>query len=94
MKEAFPLESIFLDRSSAVQLHRQLYGQLRRMIEERNLQSGTILLSTRALAASLGLGRNTVIAAYDQLALEGFIAVAPDFDAIETVHGVGYRWKP
>jgi len=23
-----------------------------------------------------------------------FIAVAPDFDAIETVHGVGYRWKP
>jgi two-component system OmpR family response regulator len=23
-----------------------------------------------------------------------FIAVAPAFDAIETVHGVGYRWKP
>lgn len=23
-----------------------------------------------------------------------FVAVAPDFDAIETVHGVGYRWKP
>jgi two-component system, OmpR family, response regulator len=23
-----------------------------------------------------------------------FIAVAPTFDAIETVHGVGYRWKP
>ena len=23
-----------------------------------------------------------------------FIAVAPDFDAIETVHGVGYRWRP
>ena len=23
-----------------------------------------------------------------------FIAVAPEFDAIETVHGVGYRWKP
>jgi two-component system OmpR family response regulator len=23
-----------------------------------------------------------------------FIVVAPEFDAIETVHGVGYRWKP
>ena len=23
-----------------------------------------------------------------------FIALAPEFDAIETVHGVGYRWKP
>ncbi|GAB3024552.1 proteobacterial dedicated sortase system response regulator [Oleiagrimonas citrea] len=23
-----------------------------------------------------------------------FVAIAPDFDAIETVHGVGYRWKP
>ncbi|HEY2623749.1 MAG TPA: winged helix-turn-helix domain-containing protein, partial [Dyella sp.] len=23
-----------------------------------------------------------------------FIAVSPEFDAIETVHGVGYRWKP
>jgi two-component system OmpR family response regulator len=23
-----------------------------------------------------------------------FIAVAPEFDAIETVHGVGYRWRP
>lgn len=23
-----------------------------------------------------------------------FIAVAPDFNAIETVHGMGYRWKP
>jgi two-component system OmpR family response regulator len=23
-----------------------------------------------------------------------FVALAPDFDAIETVHGVGYRWKP
>ena len=23
-----------------------------------------------------------------------FVAVAPDFDAIDTVHGVGYRWQP
>lgn len=73
MKAAFPVESIFLNRRSAVHLHRQLYGQLRRLIEERILQSGTILPSTRALAGDLRLGRNTVIAAYDQLALEGFI---------------------
>ncbi|MGH8216657.1 MAG: hypothetical protein ACREPZ_13325 [Rhodanobacteraceae bacterium] len=23
-----------------------------------------------------------------------FLAIDPAFDAIETVHGVGYRWKP
>jgi len=23
-----------------------------------------------------------------------FIAVDPEFDAIDTVHGAGYRWKP
>ena len=23
-----------------------------------------------------------------------FLAIDPQFDAVETVHGVGYRWKP
>jgi GntR family transcriptional regulator/MocR family aminotransferase len=73
LKPAFPVESIFLNRRSPQHLHRQLYGQLRALIEQRLLPSGTALPSTRALAADLGLGRNTVVAAYDQLSLEGFI---------------------
>jgi GntR family transcriptional regulator/MocR family aminotransferase len=76
LKPAFPVESIFLDRAAPEHLHRQLYAQLRGLIEKRLLPSGSALPSTRALAADLGLGRNTVIAAYDQLALEGFITTS------------------
>ncbi len=75
MRQAFPLENIFLNRASDEQLHRQLYGQLRGLIEKRLLPSGSPLPSTRSLAADLKLARNTVISAYDQLALEGFITV-------------------
>jgi GntR family transcriptional regulator/MocR family aminotransferase len=73
MSATFSLESIVLDRDSGANLHRQLYGQLRNMIETRALAPDTVLPSTRLLAKDLGLGRNTVIAAYDQLALEGFL---------------------
>jgi len=55
----------------------QLYRGLRRLIEMRVVAHGTQLPATRALATDLGLGRNTVIAAYDQLALEGFITTRP-----------------
>ncbi len=76
MQPAFPVENILLQRSSGEHLHRQLYAQLRTLIEQRLLPSGSALPSTRALANDLDLGRNTVIAAYDQLALEGFIATS------------------
>ena len=73
MTSAFRLESIILDRDGATNLHRQLYGQLRKLIENRALPSGTALPSTRLLTRDLSIGRNTVIAAYDQLALEGYL---------------------
>lgn len=76
MKPGVPVEGIALDRRSEERLHRQLYLQIRRLIEQRLLPSGSSLPSTRMLAGDLGLGRNTVIAAYDQLALEGFIATS------------------
>ena len=73
MFSAFPVDNILLDRRSGANLHRQLYGELRRLIERGVLPSGSALPSTRLLARDLGLGRNTVITAYDQLALEGFL---------------------
>ncbi|MGE0007661.1 MAG: PLP-dependent aminotransferase family protein [Parvibaculaceae bacterium] len=76
MTLGFRLESLSIDRASPVNLHRQIYRALRDLIEQRRLTSGTTLPSTRMLARDLGLGRNTVIAAYEQLALEGFVAVA------------------
>ena len=73
MAITFPLESIALDRGIAINLHRQLYSQLRSLIECRILPSGTALPSTRLLTKDLAVGRNTVIAAYEQLALEGYL---------------------
>jgi GntR family transcriptional regulator/MocR family aminotransferase len=73
MALSFPVGNIVLYRGSEAPLHRQLYRQLRELIEGRVLLSGTALPSTRALAKDIGVGRNTVIAAYDQLALEGFL---------------------
>ena len=75
LTRVLPVENIVFDRRSGANLHRQLYGQLRSLIERGLLPSGAALPSTRLLARDLGLGRNTVIAAYDQLTLEGFLLV-------------------
>ena len=73
MTTKFPVENLLIDRTKAENFHRQLYRQLRELIEQRALPSGATLPSTRAMAKNLGLGRNTVIAAYEQLELEGFL---------------------
>lgn len=73
MAATFSVEAIVLNPSAPVNLHRQLYAQLRRLIENRALASGGALPSTRLLAKDLDIGRNSVIAAYDQLALEGYL---------------------
>jgi GntR family transcriptional regulator/MocR family aminotransferase len=75
MTAIFPLETIVIDRSATANLHRQLYSQLRHMIENHFLPSGSTLPSTRQLAQDLVIGRNTVITAYDQLALEGYLRI-------------------
>ena len=73
MAASFDIEAIVLDPSAPANLHRQLYRQLRGLIEKRALASGVALPSTRFLSKDLGIGRNSVIAAYDQLALEGYL---------------------
>jgi GntR family transcriptional regulator/MocR family aminotransferase len=67
------LDILAVDREDAEPLHRQIYGALRRYILEGRIPARTLLPSTRALADDLKVGRNTVIAAYDQLLAEGFI---------------------
>ncbi|WP_431302635.1 PLP-dependent aminotransferase family protein [Sediminicoccus sp. BL-A-41-H5] len=62
-----------LDRPGSVPLLRQLYLELRRAILSGVLPPGARLPATRALALQLGVARNTVVAAYDQLLAEGFI---------------------
>lgn len=67
------IDLISVDRTSAEPMHRQIYGSLRRYILSGQIPSQTLLPSTRSLAEDLNVGRNTVIAAYDQLLAEGFI---------------------
>jgi len=53
-------------------LYRQLTRALKAAVLDGRLPSGTQLPATRTLAAEMGLSRNTVRVAYDQLAAEGF----------------------
>ena len=53
-------------------LHRQLYRSLRDAVLGGRLGAGARLPSTRELASELGLSRNTVLAACEQLVAEGF----------------------
>lgn len=55
---------------------RLLHECLRAAIRSGQLAPGTRLAASRALAAELGVARNTVLYAYDQLATEGY--VVPD----------------
>ena len=65
---------LILDRSpGAPPLYRQLYQQLRGQILSGALPAGTRLTPTRLLAQELGVSRNTVENAYQQLLAEGFL---------------------
>jgi GntR family transcriptional regulator/MocR family aminotransferase len=58
-------------------LYERLCESLRDAIAGGRLAPGTRLPSTRALARQLSVSRNTVVNAYEQLALEGFIVATP-----------------
>src|SRR5579864_2444018 len=64
---------IVLDTTSSVPLYRQLYDRLRLAILTGQLATGTQLPATRTLADQLGVSRNTVYIAYQQLLAEGYI---------------------
>ncbi len=68
-----PFDAVTIDRTLKVRLDRQLYEILRTYILEGRIGVGTGLPATRTLAAQLGVGRNTVVAAYDQLLAEGYV---------------------
>ncbi len=67
----FDPSGIALDRRQG--LSRQLYQALRARVLDGRLGSGTRLPASRDMAAILGLSRNSVVRAYDQLYAEGFI---------------------
>ncbi|MGH8856076.1 MAG: PLP-dependent aminotransferase family protein, partial [Telluria sp.] len=62
-----------LDRAAAAPLFRQLYGRLKDAILHGRLAPGARLPATRELARQLKVSRQTVLAAYEQLAAEGYL---------------------
>ena len=52
---------------------RRLHECLRSAIRHGSLPAGTRLLASRVLAQELGMARNTVVYAYEQLATEGYL---------------------
>src|SRR5688572_704616 len=64
---------ITLDREHDLPLHAQLVQHLRKAITTRVLSAGTRLPSTRTLALTLGVSRNVVVTAYDELFAEGYL---------------------
>lgn len=65
--------AVSLDRSGSTPLFLQIAGSLADDIRRGRLRPGQPLPGTRRLAGTLGINRNTVVAAYDELAAEGWI---------------------
>jgi GntR family transcriptional regulator/MocR family aminotransferase len=70
---AVPFTTVALDPALPEPLYRQLYRWLRGAILSGQLRPGTRLQSTRELAAELGVSRNTVMNAFEQLLAEGYL---------------------
>ena len=65
------LEGLQIDWENAVPVYRQIAAAIRTQAEEGQLAADQRLPATRDLARSLGVNRNTVVAAYDLLIRDG-----------------------
>ncbi|MBI2380394.1 MAG: PLP-dependent aminotransferase family protein [Gammaproteobacteria bacterium] len=72
MEPVFPFD-LDLRRHDSGGLVHALHSQLRAAILDGRLAPGWPLPATRRVAATLGLARNTVLAAYDLLIAEGYV---------------------
>lgn len=63
---------IDLDRTAALPLYLQICNAFAALINEGKLQAGSILPSSRKLAAMISVNRNTVNIAYDELISQGW----------------------
>ena len=81
---------IDLSRGDDEGLVAQLTGQLRNLIATGRLGKGRVLPSSRRLAEDLGVSRNTVTYAFEQLAAEGYLAASHGRRPVVMVDGGGH----
>ena len=67
------LNMVRVDRRQKAALQSQLYRQIRELIISGQLKAGVRLPSTRDLVGQLGVSRNTIVYALDQLVAEGYL---------------------
>jgi len=67
------LNMVRLDRRQRASLQAQLYRQIRELIISGQLKPGVRVPSTRDLVDQLGVSRNTIVYAMDQLVSEGYL---------------------
>jgi GntR family transcriptional regulator/MocR family aminotransferase len=68
-----PLVSLKIDHYTDIPLYKQLYENFRIAILDGRFSPGQKLPGTRSLADELKISRNTVVLAFEQLLLEGYI---------------------
>ena len=73
LSELLLTEMSRLSQQDNMPLHRQLYEAMRRAIMDGKLAAGDRLPSSRELTQDLKLSRNTVVAALNQLGVEGYL---------------------
>ena len=71
--EELPLVSFHLNFSSSVPLYKQLYNLLREAILTGRFKGGQKLPGTRTFSIELNISRNTVVQAFEQLMIEGYL---------------------
>lgn len=76
--------------------YRQLCDFLRQAIANRSLPAGSALPSSRTLAEQLGVSRNTVIHAYEELAAQGLVEgrIGSGTTVRQRVSGAPYLFVP
>jgi GntR family transcriptional regulator / MocR family aminotransferase len=78
--ESAAMLPIHVDTAMGEPLYRQAYREIAQLVLTGRLKPGMRMPSSRALAAELGVARNTILLAMEQLMSEGYI---------ETRHGSG-----
>ncbi len=85
---------MFIDRDGNGPLYQQLTRAIKKLVVSGDLAYGSKLLNTRDLAVELGVSRNTLRAAFDQLVAEGVIETRVGSGTFVAYAGLAHAKKP